>query len=179
MSFLTKENVAIVGVAMAAVGGYFLAKTLIKVTKVSNSLEVALEDLEKSTSVEIKEAIVDKAVERKATEVADKAVKKAVEEIKYDIADSARKEVKKAVDINYESIEAQVKEKIQSELKDLNIERTRQEVIKEAKEAAAKKFETDMENVLEKYNANLDKLTNIYGSIAQKMNPINSSSFSF
>ena len=97
--------------------------------------------------------------------------------ISADIEDSVKKEIKKAVNTNYEAIESQVKSKIASEIKDLNIEETRQEVIKEAKEAAAKKFETDLDTVLEKYNANLDKVTNIYSSIAQKMNP--NASFSF
>lgn len=179
MSFLSKENIGIISLAVAGIGGYFLVKSYIRMNKVANKLDLALEELEEKTQVEIKESVVDAAVEKKAQEVAEKAVKKAVTIITADIESSAKKEIKKAVDVNYESIESQVKDKIKSEIKDLNIEKTRQEVIKEAKEAAAKKFETDLDTVLEKYNANLDKVTNIYSSIAQKMNPSSNTSFTF
>lgn len=167
----SKDVVCILGLAAAGVAGYYIAKTYIRVHKVSQKLDKTFAELEKLTEVEIKDSIVDKAVEEKATEAAERAVKRSAAVISTDLENDLKKDIKKAVDAEYDLIKGSVKTKIESEIKDLNIDSVKREVVQEAKNTAAKKFEKDLDDILDKYNTNLEKVTNIYSSIAQKMNP--------
>ncbi len=167
----SKELIGVLGLAAAGVVGYYMAKTYIRVHKVSQKLDKTFAELENLTEVEIKESIVDKAVEEKATEAAERAVKRSAAVISTDLENDLKKDIKKAVDAEYELIKGSVKTRIESEIKDLNIDSVKREVVQEAKNTAAKKFEKDLDDVLDKYNTNLEKVTNIYSSIAQKMNP--------
>lgn len=168
---ISKEIVGVLGLAAAGVVGYYMAKTYIRINKVSQKLDKTFAELENLTEVEIKDAIVDKAVEEKATEAAERAVKRSAAVISTDLENDLKKDIKKAVDAEYDLIKGSVKTKIESEIKDLNIDSVKREVVQEAKNTAAKKFEKDLDDVLDKYNTNLEKVTNIYSSIAQKMNP--------
>ncbi len=167
----SKELIGVLGLAAAGVVGYYMAKTYIRVHKVSQKLDKTFAELENLPEVEIKESIVDKAVEEKATEAAERAVKRSAAVISTDLENDLKKDIKKAVDAEYELIKGSVKTRIESEIKDLNIDSVKREVVQEAKNTAAKKFEKDLDDVLDKYNTNLEKVTNIYSSIAQKMNP--------
>lgn len=167
----TNDILAIAVIGTVSAGLYFGRKLYKQVKDLTDKVDISLKDIGNMTEVEVKESIIDAVVERKVSESVDHAVKKATAVAVADIETDIHDQVEKEVENQYDDIKESVKDEIKSQVDNININKLKNEVVKEAKEAAAKKFENDLDEVLEKYNNNLEKLTNIYGSIAQKMNP--------
>lgn len=151
--------------------GAYIVKGINEFHQVKKRLDNALNDISDKTDIEISEEIIEEAVRERVHKEVYIAVKKAADQAARDIESDMKKQIKQEIDEEYENLSASVKKKIHQEVDDINIERLKKEVVAEAKEAAANKFETELDDVLEKYNENLSKITQIYGSIAQSMNP--------
>ena len=155
----------------AIVGATYMAKACKQLIDIKNKLDRSIGELSEMTEVDISETVIEAAVERKVNAEVSVAVKKATTLIIADLESSMKKEVKKSVEAEYEILSKSVKDKLDKEVENINLEKLRKEVINEAKKAAADKFENDLDDVLEKYNNNLEKITQIYSSISQSMNP--------
>lgn len=167
----TNDILAMAVIGTVGAGIYFGRKLYKQVKELTEKVDISIKDIGDMTQVEVKESIIDSVVEKKVSEEVAHTVKKSAAVAVADIESDIHDQIKAEVEREYDDIKESVKDEIKSQVDGININKIRNEVIKEAKEAAAKKFENDLDEVLEKYNNNLEKLTNIYGSIAQKMNP--------
>jgi len=140
-----------------------------KADKIARKLDRTLEDLNERTDIQIKQDIVDKAVEEAAKKQASiqvvAATTKCVNEVSADIS----KQVKAAVADEYMSIKDNVRVEIDKKVQNISVDGIRQEVIDTAAAKAAQKFDADLENVLRNYNNQLDQVTRIYSSVASKL----------
>lgn len=167
----------IIGGVVAAIGGLCIAIPSIVLGKKVNKLTEELDGLKKSVVNDLSgkidvdvpneyiEAAVDKAVERETKDRIRLLTLDATADIKKDI----HKQVSKAVEDAYSDVRGEVKRELLNQVGDVSVDRIRREVIDEAKEKAAKQFDKDLETVLEKHNRELDKVTEIYSSIAKSM----------
>lgn len=168
-----KTNEILAAALIAAIGGgtYVGVKLYKQIRDLTKKLDASMSEINEMTDIEVKETIIDAVVERKVSEEVAHAVKKSAAVAVADIEDDIHDQIEAEVEKEYDDIKESVQTEIKNQISDININKLKNEVVKQAKEAAAKKFENDLDEVLEKYNNNLEKLTSIYGSIAQKMNP--------
>ena len=146
----------IIGMAgLIGVGYAICANT--KLTKVSKRLDETIDKLAEDTDVDISEDIIAKAVE--------KAAKDATRKIEADI----HREVTNEVNSRYDDIKSAVLKEISTSAAKIDVDRVRRDVEKEAKEVALKKFDVNLDDILEKFNDSLDNTTRIYSSIREAL----------
>jgi len=112
----------------------------------------------------VKEAIdrrIDKIVRREV----DATAAQAVAQVRSDI----RREVKDSVNLAYSDLKNDVEKELTRQVGEVDISDIRKEVVRKAKERAAEKFDSDLKSVLEAYNRDLENISKIYSSIAEKM----------
>ena len=166
-----KDVVAFVGVGVAAVGGVYAVKMCKKLYDLSQKLDATIQEVSEMTEIEIEDAMINAAVDRRVNVEVGKAVAAATTTIVNDLEADMRKDIKDKVEKESEYLQEEVKKKIEKEVNKINLDQLKKEVVREAKDTASKKFESDLDDVLEKYNENLEKVTKIYSNISASMNP--------
>ena len=73
----------------------------------------------------------------------------------------------------YSDLKGDVQKEMERQLGNIDISDVRKEVIRRAKERAAEKFDSDLKEVLNTYNRDLENISKIYSSIAEKMDTTN------
>ena len=134
-----------------------------------NYRKAKVSEIAKNLSVDIPEKVLEEAVNRAAEEEARSAIFRINNKIIRSYEDDIRKEVQKEVERQKASLKSDVKEELERKVKRIDIDDIRKEVIDEAKDKVARKFEHDLDDILDKHNDELDKITRIYSSIADKL----------
>lgn len=166
-----------VGIAGLAWAGY----VSLKCNRAANKINMTMDELSSCANVNIKDNMVEQAVQnavdRAAKDVVDKAAQKAVNGIKEEMS----RQIRGIVDEAYTDVKGDVKAALESQIGSVNIERIKREIIAEGKEKAAKvfgealddiredakdKFEDELNSILDRHNTELNSVSRIYGSIA-------------
>lgn len=134
-----------------------------------NYRKAKVSEIAKNLSVDIPEKVLEEAVNRAAEEEARSAIYRINNKIIRSYEDDIRKEVQREVDRQKNNLKSDVKEELERKVKRIDIDDIRKEVIDEAKDKVARKFEHDLDDILDKHNDELDKITRIYSSIADKL----------
>lgn len=128
-----------------------------------------VERVRKLTSVEVSQAIVDEAVNRAAGAEVSRAVTQIVNRSRDAMAQEIASKVKSAVSEQYGTLSKAVKESIVKKAADIDIDDLRAEVVERAKEAIAERLDSDLDEVIEKYNGELQNVGKIYQAVATLM----------
>ena len=171
--FNNNSNNSIISTLIGAAGliglGYGLAMHT-KIAKVSERLDQSIDSLADNMEIDIPDELINKAVDKAVSAAAKNAVSiatnNAVAEVKHDI----RVKVSAAVEKEYESIKDNVLKEIIVATSKIDESRVRREVEKAAKEAALKKFDDNLDDILEKFNGDLDNTAKIYSAIKNVLN---------
>ena len=135
--------------------------------------ERQIEIMANGIEIEVDEDFVNEAIERRVDKIAKREVDastiRAINEIRSDI----RKEVRDAVNLAYSDLKGDVEKEISRQVGEVDISDIRKEVIRKAKERAAEKFDEDLKHVLDSYNRELENVSKIYSSIANKLDTTN------
>lgn len=126
-------------------------------------------EIAKNLSVDIPEKVLEEAVNRAAEEEARSAIYRINNRIINSYEADIRKEVQREIDKQKASLKSDVKEELERKVKRIDIDDIRKEVVDEAKDKVARKFEHDLDDILDKHNDELDKINRIYSSIADKL----------
>ena len=143
-----------------------------KLRSVCEKLDKSLDDLEKSDVIEvdISEEVVNIAVRDKV----DKTVKEMVPPVTKKAIDECagifREEVKKEINSQYSDIKGEVKDEVRKQIGNIDINDAKKEVIKEAKDAANKKFAAELDGVVDKFSTEFVNIQKIVNSINSKLN---------
>lgn len=163
---MKNSTIAAIAGAGAVAFAVYIAK---KCNDICAKLGKSLEEIDKATPVEVAQSAINEAVERAVKLRVDEAVrdvaKTAVDGIRSDIT----KEAKHEVELAYSDVRGDVKDALMRQIGDVNISRVREEVIDNAKKEAARKFDSDLQGVLNQYNDKLASTVKIYSSIANSM----------
>lgn len=161
------------GVCVAVVCGveaFIFGKKIKKLTdEVEHVKGQVINDISSNLNIDVPNEFIDAAVNKAVDREAKERIRFATMEVTSDIRKDIKKQVSEAVDHSYKDIQGEVKRELLNQLGDVSVERIRREVIEEAKDKASKQFDKDLEEVLEKHNRELDKVTEIYSSIAKSM----------
>lgn len=159
-----KVGVVVGGLSLA--GSAFL---YFQARKIAKKVDLSVEELANKTSVDIEQAMIDKAVqqavERETKESVSRATYSAIREVTNDL----RSQVRTAVVNAAGPVEQAVSTEIARQVSAFDISNVRAEVIRQAKVTMTEKLGQSLDGVLEEYNRNLDNVSKIYGSIAKSM----------
>ncbi|MBR1703143.1 MAG: hypothetical protein IJ716_14545 [Lachnospiraceae bacterium] len=138
----------------------------VKMSKVLNKLGLAIDGISDMDIPEIKNeminSVVQQAVEREVRSGVQKASEAAIKSVRNDISAEVQSSVRNA----YNDVREDVKKQLEKQVGEVSIERVRREVVEKAKDRAAEKFESDLTDILQKYNDDLRNVSRIYSSIA-------------
>lgn len=145
--------------------------TLIRVSTVMGILYIAdgKVDIPKEMINETIQNNVKEMVETTARWKVNDACNKAVREVETSLFNKISESAENAVKQAYKSMEIDAKEKIAKELRNIDVSDLKNEVKEEAAQLVKDKLSSQMDDILDTYNANLMNVQNIYSSIAKSM----------
>ena len=157
------------GVAVGLVGIGYAIGSRKKLNDICEKLDAKIGNISDNIDVKVEEAVVEeavnRAVERRVTREVDREVKR--------IADNTRRtidsEVRSAVKAVYPDIRKSVTEKVTIEVAKINMKDLSDAVREDAREKVVEKFDGQLDDLLEKFNTDLDNVSKIYTSIARKI----------
>lgn len=154
-----------VGAAIGGCGVIFSIYLACKLRKISNTVDVAVDKVTNDTHVEIEDAIVhaaiQKAVNKEVEYIASNASRRLSEEI--------RQQVKDTIRAAYKDVKESVSYELTNQVKKINTDELERDVIEKAKEAIAEKFDKRLDGIVDEFNNNLNSVSKIYRTIANKM----------
>lgn len=161
--------VGFTGIVVGLVGIGYAAGTRSKMNQVSEKLDTSIDELVNGTRIDIPSEVIERSVERAVeakTRIAiDNSVSKAMK-----TADGIiRSSVSSAIESQYSSIKDRVLCEVTNRVSNINESRLRDDVYNAAKEKAVEKFEANLDDILEKFNNDLENIGKIYKSIANAM----------
>lgn len=156
----------LIGIASVVAIGYAIG-THTKLAKVSERLDKSIDLLADDMEIDISEDLVNKAVEKAVQAEAKRAVELATRESITTLKREIHSQVLTAVNTEYDNLKDSVLEEITTEAAKIDASRVRRDVEKAAKEAAIKKFDDNLDDILEKFNDSLDNTSRIYSSIRE------------
>lgn len=166
---MTKNNEIInilIGIAGVVGIGYAIG-THTKLAKISERLDKSIDELADDMEIDISDDLVDKAVEKAIQAEAKRAVESATRESIATLKREIHSQVLTAVNSEYDNLKDSVLKEITTEAAKIDVSRVRRDVEKAAKEAALKKFDDNLDDILEKFNDSLDNTSRIYSSIRE------------
>lgn len=166
--------VGLLGVTFGLIGIGYAMGTHSKMSKISEKLERSIDDLASSTPIDIPSDMIERAVEKAVVAEAKQAVSKATDAAIVAVKRDIRKQVVDAVESEYSNIKGTVLEELVTEASKIDAKRVRADVEKAAKEIALEKFDDNLDDILEKHNAELANVTKIYRAIADTVAPTKS-----
>lgn len=141
----------------------------IKIDKLCTMVGRSIDDLSEETTVDIPEAIVEQAVTKAVDQTADRAVRRATERIVNDMRRETHAQIKTAVDTSYSELKRTIARDMARQAAEIDLKELKDEVVQKAKEQVLEKFDGDLDSILEKYNRDLENVGKIYKSIAKSM----------
>lgn len=168
----------IFGIAGLVGIGYAIG-THTKMAKISERLDRSINDLADNMEFDIPEKLVDKAIEEAAKNEARRAVEEATKEVTNQIKNDIHAKVQKEVDKEYDNIKESVLKEITVSASKIDASKVRKDVEEAAKKTALDKFDDNLDDILEKFNKDLDNTSKIYGSIREALTKDSSSSKGF
>lgn len=155
------------GVAVCATGAAIYCRHEMK--KSIRLLNRAADSVKDLTVIEVRQEIVDRAINKAANQEVGNVVRRTVQSMNDRIADQTRKRVNEVVKENYSKIRNTVAQAIAKEATQIDRSDIMDEATEKAKEMLLEKFDGKLDGLLSDYQRNLDNVGKIYQSIASKM----------
>lgn len=130
----------------------------------------SVDEVSKSVKVDISESVIDDAVEKAVDREVSRAVNRAVSLITGSMSNEIKNEVKTKISEMYPSIKSMANSKVVEEVSKINVAELKAEVRELAKDKAASKLDDQFDDILNKFNGDLDNISKIYSSIASHFN---------
>lgn len=144
--------------------GYAIG-THTKLAKISERLDRGIDELANDTEIDIPEELVDKAIDKAVQIEVKRAVEKAAGDTVAAVKRDIHAQVKSTIDNEYDALKDSVLKEITNEAAKIDAVRVRKSVEEAAKKAALEKFDDNLDDILEKFNNDLDNTSRIYSSI--------------
>lgn len=144
-----------------------------KLGDICKKVGVAIDDLSGRTNVDIPESMVRQAMNKAVDSEMHKVVKSASSKVVNDMNREIRTQVSAAVLSKTDSIGGEVTDRIAREVSKINMDVLSSQVAEKAQAAVLEKFDGNLDDILNKFNKDLNNVSKIYNSIAQSMSSNN------
>lgn len=148
-----------------------------KLKSVSDAVNKSVDSIIADGKVDIPKEMINETIQNNVKEMVETtarwkvndACNKAVREVETSLFNKISESAENAVKLAYKSMEIDAKEKIAKELRNIDVSDLKNEVKEEAAQLVKDKLSSQMDDILDTYNANLMNVQNIYSSIAKSM----------
>lgn len=148
-----------------------------KLKSVSDAVNKSVDSIIADGKVDIPKEMINETIQNNVKEMVETtarwkvndACNKAVREVETSLFNKISESAENAVNQAYKSMEIDAKEKIAKELRNIDVSDLKNEVKEEAAQLVKDKLSSQMDDILDTYNANLMNVQNIYSSIAKSM----------
>lgn len=148
-----------------------------KLKSVSDAVNKSVDSIIADGKVDIPKEMINETIQNNVKEMVETtarwkvndACNKAVREVETSLFNKISESAENAVKQAYKSMEIDAKEKIAKELRNIDVSDLKNEVKEEAAQLVKDKLSSQMDDILDTYNANLMNVQNIYSSIAKLM----------
>lgn len=148
-----------------------------KLKSVSDAVNKSVDSIIADGKVDIPKEMINGTIQNNVKEMVETAARwkvndacnKAVREVETSLFNKISESAENAVKQAYKSMEIDAKEKIAKELRNIDVSDLKNEVKEEAAQLVKDKLSSQMDDILDTYNANLMNVQNIYSSIAKSM----------
>lgn len=174
------DSEKIIGCTCGMVGlfgiGYAIGASS-KLKSVSDAVNKSVDSIIADGKVDIPKEMINETIQNNVKEMVETtarwkvndACNKAVREVETSLFNKISESAENAVKQAYKSMEIDAKEKIAKELRNIDVSDLKNEVKEEAAQLVKDKLSSQMDDILDTYNANLMNVQNIYSSIAKSM----------
>lgn len=148
-----------------------------KLKSVSDAVNKSVDSIIADGKVDIPKEMINETIQNNVKEMVETtarwkvndACNKAVREVETSLFNKISESAENAVKQAYKSMEIDAKEKIAKELRNIDVSDLKNEVKEEAAQLVKDKLSSQMDDILDTYNANLMNVQNIYSYIAKSM----------
>ena len=161
--------VGVVGTIVGLTGIGYAIGTHTKLSRVSEKLGKAIDDLADRTEIDISDSIINQAVKEAVEKAADRAVEEATYDATKELKHDIHRRVSEAIKDEYDTLNKDVLKRITEESSKIDVNRVRRTIEDAAKKAALEKFDDNLDDILERFNENLNNTSKIYNSISQTL----------
>ena len=148
-----------------------------KLKSVSDAVNKSVDSIIADGKVDIPKEMINETIQNNVKEMVETtarwkvndACNKAVREVETSLFNKISESAENAVKQAYKSMEIDAKEKIAKELRNIDVSDLKNEVKEEPAQLVKDKLSSQMDDILDTYNANLMNVQNIYSSIAKSM----------
>lgn len=148
-----------------------------KLKSVSDAVNKSVDSIIADGKVDIPKEMINETIQNNVKEMVETAARwkvndaynKAVREVETSLFNKISESAENAVKQAYKSMEIDAKEKIAKELRNIDVSDLKNEVKEEAAQLVKDKLSSQMDDILDTYNANLMNVQNMYSSIAKSM----------
>ena len=156
--------------AVGAVVGLVYASDCREQTKrVCEKVSKKIDEISDDFEVDIPDSVVAKAVEKAVNNQVGLRVQSKIDILEHDIKQEIQQRLETAVKDNLELIEKNMASRIDAEISRNDMSELKRQVKRDATIKLSQKLDSDLNDILERYNSNLDNITEIYSSIANKL----------
>lgn len=156
--------------AVGAVVGLVYASDCREQTKrVCEKVSKKIDEISDDFEVDIPDSVVTKAVEKAVNNQVGLRVQSKIDILEHDIKQEIQQRLETAVKDNLELIEKNMASRIDAEISRNDMAELKRQVKRDATIKLSQKLDSDLNDILERYNSNLDNITEIYSSIANKL----------
>lgn len=148
-----------------------------KLKSVSDAVNKSVDSIIADGKVDIPKEMINETIQNNVKEMVETtarwkvndACNKAVREVETSLFNRISESAENAVKQAYKCMEIDAKEKIAKELRNIDVSDLKNEVKEEATQLVKDKLSSQMDDILDAYNANLMNVQNIYSSIAKSI----------
>lgn len=166
--------VGTVGIAAGCFGIGYAVQTKHQMDDICEKVNKSVDEVSRNVKVDISETVVDEAVEKAVEKAVDREVNRAVNRAVSSIVSAMnieiKNEVKTKISEMYPSIKSMTTAKVVEEVSKINVAKLKAEVRELARDKAASKLDDQFDDILNKFNGDLDNISKIYSSIASHFN---------
>ena len=156
--------------AVGAVVGLVYASDCREQTKrVCEKVSKKIDEISDDFEVDIPDSVVTKAVEKAVNNQVGLRVQSKIDILEHDIKQEIQQRLETAVKDNLELIKKNMVSRIDAEISRNDMAELKRQVKRDATIKLSQKLDSDLNDILERYNSNLDNITEIYSSIANKL----------
>lgn len=161
MSNINVENFGAFGIVVGVVGvgyGWWKAKKADEQMRaLAKKLDTTVENLEKKTTVDIQDDIINKAIEKTVDREVKKNVENTVKQLKDKMDKEIENDVRKEVSHNLNTIKEDVASTISLQVAEIDEDALRKTVEKQAADRVVNKHDKDLEKSIERFNEKANK----------------------
>lgn len=164
------ERAAQVAEVICVVGSVAIALISRKqVKETADLIDKSVKDLKDLDAIDVKEAVVNKAIEAAVEKRVQEITGRVYAEVKAETTRKANAWVDDTIKGMYDTIADDVVKQIAREIAKIDQTKLKKDVTAEAKKIIVEKFDGQLDDQLMEFNKNLENVGKIYQSIAQKM----------